>query len=310
MSNRNSIRDEQSRFRGCLLGLACGDAVGTTNEFSHGNQIQQLTDMVGGGPFRLKPGEWTDDTSMALCLAKSLIETEQFDPADQMRRYLLWHKHGYMSSNGVCFDIGNTVLSALEHFERTGEPFSGSTHPKTAGNGAIMRLAPVPMFYFPNLDRIIHYSAMSSKTTHQAPESIEACVLMGHLIFRGLAGMKKEEILAPVVDDFREKKLQKISTMGFLDKARSKIRSSGYVIDSLEAAIWCFARTNSFEAAILKAANLGDDADTVAAICGQIAGAFYGSNNFPQPWLRRLSFSEEITKIADTLYAMSKSNQG
>ena len=134
------------RFSGCLLGLAIGDTVGTTLEFKRPGSFEPLTDMVGGGPFRLKPGQWTDDTSMALCLAASLIECRGFDARDQMERYVRWWREGYMSSTGHCFDIGNTTAEALGIFQRTRDPFAGSTDLDKAGNGSLMRPAPVPMF--------------------------------------------------------------------------------------------------------------------------------------------------------------------
>ena len=134
------VRD---RYRGALLGLAVGDALGTTLEFKAPGTFKPITDLVGGGPFGLKPGQWTDDTSMALCLAESLIEKRGFDPKDQMDRYCRWWKEGYLSSTGTCFDIGITVKTALAHYLRSGEPFAGSTDPFTAGNGSLMRLAPV-----------------------------------------------------------------------------------------------------------------------------------------------------------------------
>ena len=154
------------RFRGCLLGLAVGDAVGTTVEFRARGTFSPVTDMTGGGPFSLNAGEWTDDTSMALCLAASLTEIGIFDAKDQMERYCRWYHQGYLGSNGRCFDIGNTVRSALSKFEATGNPFSGSNDPRSAGNGSIMRLAPIPMFYYPDSQKIWDYSAESSRTTH------------------------------------------------------------------------------------------------------------------------------------------------
>ena len=135
--------DSRDAFRGCLLGLAVGDAVGTTVEFRPRGTFEPLTDMVGGGPFGLRAGEWTDDTSMALCLATSLVERNGFDARDQMERYCRWADQGYLSSTGTCFDIGGTVASALQRFQYTGEPYSGSTNPYSAGNGCIMRLAPI-----------------------------------------------------------------------------------------------------------------------------------------------------------------------
>ena len=140
------------RMRGCLLGLAAGDAVGTSVEFARRGSFTPLTDMIGGGPFHLKPGQWTDDTSMALCLASSLVERRGFDARDQMERYWDWYRNGTFSSTGRCFDIGATTQQALQRYKETGEPFSGSTDPYSAGNGSIMRLAPVAMAYYPDRD--------------------------------------------------------------------------------------------------------------------------------------------------------------
>ena len=134
--------DHLNRHRGCLLGLATGDALGATLEFQAPGSFEPIHDMLGGGPFGLAPGQWTDDTSMALCLAESLLKSDGFDAADQMRRYLRWYRGGYLSSTGTCFDIGDTCRAALEQFEETDEPFAGSTDPQSAGNGSIMRLAP------------------------------------------------------------------------------------------------------------------------------------------------------------------------
>jgi ADP-ribosyl-[dinitrogen reductase] hydrolase len=177
-----------SRNRGCLLGLACGDAVGTTVEFCERGSFPPVTDMMGGGPFRLPPGAWTDDTSMALCLASSLAELGQFDPADQMRRYSRWYKDGYLSSTGRCFDIGVTVRGSLARFQQAGDPFSGPTDPNSAGNGCIMRLAPIPMFFYPNLAEVVRWAGENSRTTHGAQECVESCQLLAAMICRALGG--------------------------------------------------------------------------------------------------------------------------
>ena len=140
---------EADRFRGCLLGLATGDAVGTTVEFQSRGTFEPVTDLVGGGPFGLEPGQWTDDTSMALCLGTSLVQTGGFDATDQMDRYCAWQDRGYLASNGVCFDIGNTVHHALSRYRGSGDPLSGPTDPRSAGNGSIMRLAPIPIYTTP-----------------------------------------------------------------------------------------------------------------------------------------------------------------
>jgi ADP-ribosyl-[dinitrogen reductase] hydrolase len=292
------------RYRGALLGLATGDAVGTTLEFKPPGSFKPISGMAGGGPFRLKPGEWTDDTSMALCLATSLLETGGFDPKDQMERYCRWWKEGYLSSNGSCFDIGNTISDALRRYIQTGDPIAGSKNPRSAGNGSIMRLAPVPMFYYPDVAAAIRYSAESSRTTHGPPECIDGCRLLAGIICRALSGATKEDVLFGEADSFKgESKITVIAQGAYRNKSSTEIRGTGYVVESLEAALWCFLQTDTFEAAILKAANLGDDADTTAAICGQVAGGFYGESGIPQEWLGQLAMRQEISTLADRLFA-------
>jgi ADP-ribosyl-[dinitrogen reductase] hydrolase len=158
----------EDRYRGALIGLACGDAVGTTVEFMAPGSFPDVSDMIGGGPFALTAGQWTDDTSMALCLSESLLYRNGFDPTDQMTRYCNWWQHGYLSSTGECFDIGNATKTALSRYLQTGEPFSGSTSPRSAGNGSLMRLAPVVLFFLRDPAACLHYSEDSSRTTHAA----------------------------------------------------------------------------------------------------------------------------------------------
>lgn len=290
-----------NRSRGCLLGLAVGDAVGTTVEFKSRGSFTPITDMVGGGPFGLKAGQWTDDTSMALCLATSLVTKKEFDPVDQMNRYRDWHKNGYLSSIGRCFDIGNTVRQALERYKLTGNSFSGSVDANSAGNGSLMRLAPIPIFYYSDLERIIHFAKESSRTTHGAIECLEACQIFAEMLFLALSGESKEQTLFDTKSQISSPRINDIASGGYSNKKINQIRGTGYVVESLEAALWCFYQTDTFESAILQAANLGDDADTTAAICGQIAGAFYGEAGIPEKWLAKLHMRHEITELADNL---------
>lgn len=292
----------KDRFRGSLLGLACGDAVGTTVEFRARGSFPDVTEMVGGGPFGLEPGEWTDDTSMALCLATSLVETGTFDPVDQMRRYVRWAEEGYLSSNGRCFDIGTTVAAALGRFRQSGDPFSGSTDPFSAGNGCIMRLAPVPMFFHHDPLMAVDLAGESARTTHGAAACIEASRLFAAILHRTLGGADQEEILFdhdPA--DYQVEPVLEIAAGEYQGKERNEIRGSGYVVHSLEAALWCFLTTDSFEAAVLRATNLGEDADTTAAVCGQLAGAYYGESGIPPAWLEQVVMAEEIRALADRL---------
>jgi ADP-ribosyl-[dinitrogen reductase] hydrolase len=301
---------QRDRWHGCLLGLAVGDAVGTAVEFRPRGTFEPITDMVGGGPFRLLPGQWTDDTSMALCLATSLVEREGFDADDQMRRYVRWAYEGYLSSTGRCFDIGNSVRSALERFRHDGNPYAGSSDPNTAGNGCIMRLAPIPMFFCSDLGKMERFAADSARTTHGASECIDACRLFARMICRALHVAlvdrdPKREVLLGDADSFAGSgNIVAIARGEYLQKPEAEIRGSGYVVRSLEAALWAFARTDSFENAILMAANLGDDADTTAAVCGQLAGAYYGKAEIPARWLQRLALRAEIQELADQLHQL------
>jgi ADP-ribosyl-[dinitrogen reductase] hydrolase len=295
------------RFRGALLGLACGDAVGTTVEFRQRGTFETVTDMTGGGPFRLKAGEWTDDTSMALCLASSLVEQRAFDAHDQMTRYLRWMRAGYLSSNGRCFDVGTTVLRALTRFEQSGEPFSGSINPDSAGNGCLMRLVPVILFFFHDRETTIRMAGESSRTTHGAQECIEACRLFGAILQLALMGQAKDEtLLAHGLDDLESPGIKAIAEGTYRNKDASEVRGSGYVVESLEAALWSFYRTDNFRDAILAATNLGEDADTTAAICGQLAGAYYGERGIPEAWLKRLAMVDDIRVIAEQMLRCAK----
>jgi ADP-ribosyl-[dinitrogen reductase] hydrolase len=291
------------RYRGCLLGLACGDAVGTRVEFSPRGSFAPVTDMLGGGPFGLQPGQWTDDTAMALCLATSLLHRQGFDARDQMNRYCNWRSAGYLSCTGTCFDIGLTVSAALDRYLASGDPMAGDPHPRTAGNGALMRLAPVPMFFAADEAACWRHAADSTRTTHGAAQAIACSQLFAWQLRLALEGAGKDALLAPrCPEPLADGPTAALARGDGLDKPFEAIRGTGHCLASLEAALWCFAHTDGFEAAVLAAANLGDDADTTAAICGQIAGAHYGVQGIPARWLDRLAMREDIDALATRLH--------
>ena len=303
--------DRVERYRGSLLGLAVGDALGTTLEFEPPGSFAPIDDMVGGGPFELKPGQWTDDTSMALCLAKSLIECKDFDPKDQMERYVRWFRKGHLSSAGWCFDIGGTTCAALLRFIADGNPYAGSTAPNSAGNGSIMRLAPVPLFFASRPAEAIERAADSSRTTHGAAEAVDACRYLAGLLVGAVHGVPKEELLsdryAPVAGSWTQAPLApliaEVASGSFLRREPPEIQGSGYVVRSLEAALWAFSRSSSFREGALLAVNLGDDADTTGAVYGQLAGAFYGEAAIPAEWRDRVAMRGIIEAYADRIYA-------
>jgi ADP-ribosyl-[dinitrogen reductase] hydrolase len=302
--------DLLDRYTGTLLGLAAGDALGTPLEFKARGSFTPLTTIVGGGPFGLKPGQWTDDTSMAMCLAESLVRNGGFDPADQMRRYVRWQQQGYWSSTGTCFDVGDTVSRALRRFKETGEPFAGSTDQYSAGNGSLMRLAPVLLRYAQNPPEAVHYAAESSRTTHAVAEAVDACRYFGGLILGALAGEEKGSLLAPYyappgvswVETPLAPAIVRIAGGSFAEKQEQDIRASGYVVHTLEAALWAFYNSDNFRDGALLAVNLGEDADTTGAIYGQLAGAYYGVEGLPEEWRAILTRADDIAGLARRLY--------
>lgn len=300
--------------KGAFLGLAIGDALGTTLEFKAKDSYTPLTDMVGGGPFQLKAGEWTDDTSMALCLADSLLAFGEHNAADQMDRYIQWRDNGLNSVTGLCFDIGNTVNQALYQYQNTGNPNAGSRNPNSAGNGSLMRLIPVSLMFSPlkgaSLSKLLDKVAASSITTHAAQTAVEGCQVMAYLLHTIFSqpDISKLALFDQLnkVNQLKEFKqispeISNIVNGEWLTKSRDDIRGTGYVVQSLEAALWCFVNSDGFEKGALLAANLGDDADTTAAIYGQLAGAFYGIERLPQHWLDKLAWRSHIEQKAELL---------
>jgi ADP-ribosyl-[dinitrogen reductase] hydrolase len=286
-----------------MLGMACGDALGTTLEFRAPGTFAPIDDIVGGGPFRLRAGEWTDDTSMALCLAESLIEREGWDPTDQLERYVRWWQDGHLSSNGRCFDIGVQTRDALAAFRRSGACSPTPVDPEKAGNGSIMRLAPVPIAYAADTQAAIAYSGESSLTTHPAQRPVDACRYLGSLIAAAITGTPKDELLDEQFWRWGDlhPEIARVAGGSFRDKQPHEIKGSGYVVRSLEAALWALSSSDSFRDGALLAVNLGDDADTTGAVYGQIAGAIHGEDAIPAGWLAVLAHRDQITQFADQL---------
>ncbi|HEX6985075.1 MAG TPA: ADP-ribosylglycohydrolase family protein [Planctomycetaceae bacterium] len=289
------------RKRGALLGLAVGDALGAAVEFSAPGTFEPVTGYRAGGPHGLGPGEWTDDTSMALALADSLAAAG-FDAADQARRYLAWWRRGDYSVTGRCFDIGNATRAALARFEKSGDLLaSGDPSERASGNGSIMRLAPVPVCYadlFPDdVAELARLAAESSRPTHASPQCLSACRYFAALLAGLIHGLDQDEVLSPdwpVLKELRRAeplhpKVESVASGSFRGKEPPEIRGSGYVIESLEAALWAFNDAADFRGAVLRAVNLGDDADTTGAVCGQLAGVCWGEGGIPAEWLDGLA---------------------
>ena len=302
--------DDINRFRGALLGCALGDALGTTLEFKEPGTFEPISEMMGGGPFNLKTGDWTDDTSMMYCLAHSLVRTKEMDLNDQMYLYTRWWQDGVFSSNGRCFDIGNTVQAALIRYQRTNDPIAGDISPMSAGNGSLMRLAPVPIRYFDRFDKAVENAALSSVTTHGAEEAVDACRYFSGLIWGALHGVSKEELLTGIYSPEKgywdnnplcPSITELLTSESYKRKQSHEIRASGYVMHTMEAALWAFHNSNSFEEGALMAVNLGEDADTTGAVYGQLAGAYYGERLLPIRWIKKLAWGHVFFLKAEEL---------
>lgn len=291
-----SVDVRRDRAIGALLGLAVGDALGAPFEFHPKLSVPKAYVYRGGGPFELAPGQWTDDTAMALALATSLRKDPALDPNDLMDRFVAWWKSGTYSCTGTCFDIGATTVDALSRYVQTGEPIAGRTSPFTAGNGALMRLAPVAIRHWNDRANLERVADLQTRVTHGAEEARAASVAFASLLAHAIEGGSPSEVLtrdeASVFPRWRE-------------ASRETIRGSGYVVHAFEASLWCVSRTTSFASAVQLAANLGEDADTTAAITGQFAGALYGAQAIEQVYLRDLAMAEELATIARELFDAS-----
>ncbi|HEX5328053.1 MAG TPA: ADP-ribosylglycohydrolase family protein [Acetobacteraceae bacterium] len=291
----------RDRAIGCFLGLAVGDAIGGAVEFKPRDSFPPVTDMAGGGPFSLAPGEWTDDTTMALCLAQSLLECGTVDQDDLMTRFRGWLERGENTVRGTCFDIGATTRAAIQSYVATGFAAAGSEEGNTAGNGSLVRLAPLAIFAAGNREGAEFLAQKQSRTTHGAWECLDACKLFISQLLDALSGADKEGATRQRVMSLSSKLLF-ISAGEWKHKTREQIHSSGYVVHTLEAALWSVWQTDNFRDAVLLAANLGDNADSAAAVAGQLAGALYGAKTIPSAWLRRLAWRDRIEKMAKALF--------
>ena len=298
------------RRRGALIGLAVGDALGAAVEFKSHGSFPPVTHYCTGGPPGLNAGEWTDDTSMALALADSIAVG--WDLNDQADRFVQWWKTGKYSVNGRCFDIGITIRSALGNFVAKKDALtSGDRSDRASGNGSIMRLAPVPIryghLYANQLDELSRLAEESSLPTHASDQCMSACRYLATILAALIHGEDRDEVLSPHWKSLQQLNdikplhplIQEIAEGSFRKKEPPAIQGSGWVVKSLEASLWAFHDASSFEEAVLRAVNLGDDADTTGAICGQLAGAYWGESGISESLragLARMDMIDEALK--------------
>jgi ADP-ribosylglycohydrolase len=301
----------REQMRGALIGLVVGDALGVAVEADEIGYVRPVTEMTGGGPFNMQPGEWTEATSMALCLAESLCDLQEFNLKDQMERYIRRFRRAYLARSGHSREIDGPVQGAIGMFEQNREAVSWSAEPYYETTGSLGRLAPVPLFC-QLYQNAIELCGESSRTTHNSPVAIDACRYLGALIQGALAGASKAELLSARYSPFPGhwdehplvSEIERVANGSFRNHARPPNRKKRNAAEALEAALWAFEQGRDFREGCLLAANLGDHTDTTCAIYGQLAGAYYGEEAIPAEWRRALDQKDLIDYFAEQLFQL------
>jgi ADP-ribosylglycohydrolase len=305
-----SVRD---RFRGAMLGLAVGDALGASVQFRKPGSFTPVSDLIGGGPFQLPRGAWTDDTAMALCLAESLIESDGFDAADQMSRYQHWQREGHLTSTGECVGITASVAKALATARWSGKPVAGSHDPAQLDQEALSRVAPVVLYYLDDARQAVNYAAEAARSTHQSPQVLDGCRYLAALLSGALKGATRQQLVIPRYEPipglWHEQPLREpvaaVANASYHGKTSADMEASAGAGRALETALWALDHSANFREGALLAVNFGLDSDVAGAVFGQLAGAIYGVAGIPQGWRNALLGRELIEEFADRLLAAS-----
>lgn len=307
-----------------IMGLCVADALGVPVEFSNRESLRRnpVTDMRGYGTYNMPPGTWSDDTSMTLCLVDSLING--LDYGDIMSKFLSWADEAKYTPYDEVFDMGIATRKALMRFAQGGEPLKcGGRSEHDNGNGSLMRILPLAFFLYsiygsnvsesPKAMDIIHNV---SSLTHAHKRSQIACGIyisvacmlidgadltasIEHGIYNAFEYYKEHDEFTSELTHYE----RIINVKEFSDNSEDYIRSSGYVVDTLEAAIWCLLNTNNYKDCVLKAVNLGEDTDTVAAVAGGLADLYYGYDSIPEQWLSVIAKKDHIEDLCNRLHA-------
>jgi len=306
--------DPRDRCRGMLLGLAMGDALGQSTVGKRAGQVAPAREL-GGGPFALAAGAWTDKTAMALCLAESLVARGGMDAADQLRRYRQWQQEGHWTSTGRCIGISPATARALATAQWTGNPFAGSHDPAHADAEPLARIGPAIAFNAASPRDAVESAVTAARITHQSPLTLDAVRYFAGMLAGALAGASKAELLAPHFSPVAglwdavilKERVSDIAAGSWRrSRPRANVRGPHAAAGALEAALWSFERGNNPEECLGIAASLGGDADIRTAIVGQLAGAHYGARVLPPAWRTVLARGDEIQELADALFDVSR----
>jgi len=307
------MQPSHDQLLGALVGLAVGDAARAstgsvltsarpTLTTPDGPEFTVPSPPRGASPFELRPGVWTASTSMALCLGTSLLETGRFDPEDQMRRYLRWWREGYLSATGRCLGIGVTTRQALQRFEANGDPLAGNTDPRTAGNGSLLRLAPVVIWAHRQPDQALALARESSLPTHAADDCLDACEYLASLLILAWSDADLGQPMQSPNPRWSPT-VRAVAMADYRNAATPSWPPSNYVVDTLTAARRVMSRSQSYRDAIRLSMEIGGSSPLVAVVAGQLAGARWGLSGIPEKWVARLVMSREILALAERLVA-------
>jgi ADP-ribosylglycohydrolase len=301
----DAARTLRERFQGALVGLAVGDALAAHTQFRKPGSFPAVGDLLGGGPFDLPRGAWSDDTAMALLLAESLLERDGFDPHDQVQRYVRWQREGYGSATGQCVGISANVARSLATAQYKRQPFAGSHDPEQLDKDPLSRIAPVTMYFFSDVSTAVSKAAESARLTAQAPLVLDCVRLFAAMVHQALSGRDKATVLRPPRDLWdtpnTRPEVRALGDGAYAHRMPPDITGGGGIFQALEAALWAFHRTETFREGALLAANLGRDSDVVAAAYGQLAGAYHGVSAIPGIWRNSLMKQEVVIDCADRL---------
>lgn len=297
----DGLRD---RFRGVLLGVATGDALGAPLEFQPPRAAaNQLTEMVGGGWLKLPPGQWTDDTELTVATVESLLERRRFDPDDIAERLARWYLSGPL-------DVGNHTAMVLRDIAG-GKPWEQASaeaqqaQPESAANGSLMRAAPLALFFFQAPEHAASLSPVLSRITHAHTHCQHACTLYNVVVAKLLQGEPLDAAITGAMEACQEMDAAMRMRLDRVRLPENETSPTGWVLDTLEVALWSVWRSETFEDALVSAVNRGADADTVGAVAGGLAGALYGMSGIPQRWLSVLKERDRLLQMADALLELS-----
>ena len=310
-----------SKIKGVMLGHAVGDALGVPVEFSNRSSLEAkpVTDMRGFGTYNVPAGCWSDDTSMSLCALESLSKGK-IDYDDIMTNFCKWYYDGEFTATDEVFDIGSTCAMAIDNYRYFGTAATkcGLSHVTSNGNGSLMRIHPfIKYAYYNNIkdDKLLYMIEMASRLTHAHDISIDGCIIYAYILTELLRHPSKKSVYkglnqaAEVVSYDSKRYYNRLIELDIATLDKTEIKSGGYVVHTLEAAIWCLLTTKTYEDCVLKAVNLGDDTDTVAAIAGGLAGALYGINSIPQQWINTLKKKDYIEDLCEDAYKKWRKNE-